>query len=224
VLEILWERLAGPEGGMSHYWSDGPQVPGLLCDALAMGQGLLDAFALLGDDGFLERARRVTGFVSDQHRAKDGGFYDIGNSGPGKLAVRLTLMTENADAAVFFTRLADISGDSSYRETAGRALARIPNSHREHGAFAASFGHALARWLSPPLLVDVTGRPGAPDTLELLRAARSRLRHPNAVFRLHERPEGFRAPATATVTEAGRVSGPFSRPGDLSPGVRAARP
>jgi uncharacterized protein len=218
VLDMLWDRMRGPDGGMHHYWQDGAYLPGLLCDALAMGDALLDAHAALGDERSLHRAREVAEYVTANHPAPGGGFYDIGRLGPGKLGVPLTLMTENAEAAMFFTRLADLSGDAAYRGVAARALACIPNSHREHGAFAAAFGHALARWLSPPLLVKLTGRPGAPDTLALLRAARTQLRHPNVVVRYHDAAGDTPGP-TLNLAGNGVSYGQISDPEQLSPAL-----
>ena len=77
VLDLLWSRLRGPDGGMYHYWSDGPHVPGLLCDALAVGDALLDAHAALAGGLFLERACEIAAYVAEHHASPDGGFYDI---------------------------------------------------------------------------------------------------------------------------------------------------
>ena len=131
-------------------------------------------------------------------------------------------MTENASAAMFFTRLAGLSGDPAYRDLAVRALKRIPNSHREYGAFAASFGHALARLLSPALVVGLTGRPGAAYTLDLLRAARTQLRHRNIVMRFHEQVSGSRSSATVTLSRGGITQGPISEPAALKPDLLTA--
>ena len=60
-----------------------------------------------------------------QHRNTAGGFCDISVT-PGSLQYPLTVLTQNANVASFFVRLADLSGDIAYRKTAQWALRRFP--------------------------------------------------------------------------------------------------
>jgi uncharacterized protein len=213
LLEALWRDLRIPGGGMYHYY-DGDErgAPGLLRDTLATGLALLDAYAALGDDRFLEWARELAAEIGERHRHLDGGFVDISQTGPGHLRVPLALLTENATAARFFGYLADLSGKTSYRDRAGEALRPFPNAHREHGAFAAGFAHALARFLSTPVTVTVRGLPGDPKMLTLLRAARTRLHHPNLVVRC-----SVDAHASLQVQTAGGSTGPIDDPARVQP-------
>ncbi len=223
IIDFLWSNLRGADGDVHHlYWKGEPLVPGLLSDALAMGDALLDAHVTLSSGGYLEHAREVAGYIFDNHRCPDGGFYDISKQGPGKLGVPLTLMTENAAAGLFFTRLADLSGDLVYRDQATWALKTIPNSHREYGAFAGAFGHALARLLSKPLFVNLVGPPGGHDTLALLRAARTQLLHRNVVVRFREPAEESRSAARVTLTEGRANLGPITDPQAIRPNILVA--
>jgi uncharacterized protein YyaL (SSP411 family) len=223
IIDFLWSKLRGADGSLRHYsWGGESRVPGLLADALSLGNALLDAHSTLGGDEYLARARELAEHVVEGHRCPDGGFYDIANPGAGKLAVPLTLMTENAAAALFFTRLADLSREPAFRDQAHWALRRIPNSHREYGAFAAVFGHAVARFLSPPLFVDLAGTPGAQDTVALLRAARTQLHHPNLVLRFHEPKEKTRPGAAIVLTDGQTSVGPVTDPTVIGPRILAS--
>ncbi|MBI2887882.1 MAG: thioredoxin domain-containing protein [Chloroflexi bacterium] len=182
ILEWLWQRLRSPEGGMCHYHDGQAQAPGLLTDSVMMGLALLDAFAVLGDGQHLERALELAAYVLDKHGNPKGGFFDIAEAGPARLSFPLTMLTQNATAATFFLRLADLSGQQEYRDWARCALQSFPNAHREYGAYAAGYGHALARLLTPALSVTVTGTPGDAEARRLAREALTQSGHPNVVL------------------------------------------
>ena len=95
-----------------------------------------------------------------------------------------------------------MGGRDEYRKEAYWALGKFPNSHRGHEAFAAGFGQALARLLSLPLVVTLSGTPGDSGVLNLVRAALTGLRHGNLVLRYREEPEAALTLAQQRVSEA----------------------
>jgi uncharacterized protein len=215
ILEQLWDTLRAPGRGMYHYTDGVPRVPGLLMDSVMMGLALLDAYAVCGTAVYLERARQLAEDIVGQHRNATGGFFDVSATGPANLRIPVTVLSQNANAAAFFVRLADLSGDLAYRRTALWALKSFPNSHRHHEAFAAGFGHALARLLALPLRLTISGVPGAPEVQSLARAALTQLRHGDLVLQFQEAPACQRA--SATVHIGGRLLGPITDPTSLSP-------
>ncbi len=93
----------------------------------------------------------------------------------------------------------------------------FPNTRREHGAFAAGFGHALSRLLALPLTVTVAGAPGDPSVRALARAALTQMRHGDLVLNFRE---GFSSNAAqAEVSVAGRPAVCTSNAGDIRPGL-----
>jgi uncharacterized protein YyaL (SSP411 family) len=176
---------------------------------------LLNGYALLDDPVLLDRAKQIAGFITRAHRNPTGGFFDISAPGPAALQFPMTVLQQNAALADFFRGLADLSGDTVYRDSAYWALQSFPNSHRQHGAFAAGFGHALARLLAPPVIVTASGAPGDPTLRGLLRAALTRIRPQNPVLRYHAGHTG--EAARIEIGLAGASSGPITDPAALSP-------
>jgi uncharacterized protein YyaL (SSP411 family) len=217
ILQHLWETLRAPTGEMYHYWDREPHVPGLLMDTIMTGLAMLDAYALLRQPLYLERAIQLGGTIVQRYRSPTGGFFDISETGPASLQVPVTVLTQNARVATFFVRLADLSGHTDYRQLAYWALRSFPNAHRQYETFAAGFGHALAQLLTLPLYIAITGAPGAPDVRALARSALTHLRHGNVVLLLHARPDS--RPASATVQMGEKQVGPLTDPTALTPAL-----
>ncbi|HEY7493732.1 MAG TPA: hypothetical protein VIH59_21815, partial [Candidatus Tectomicrobia bacterium] len=217
VLEQLWTTLRAPGVGMYHYADGAPHVPGLLVDSVMTGLALLDAYAICGDALYLERAGELAKNIIRNHSHAAGGLCDISAVGPANLQVPVTVLTQNANAAAFFIRLADLSGDVAYRQTAHWALGRFPNSHRHYEAFAAGFGHALGRLLALPLLVTIHGVPGASEVRSLARAALTQLHHGDVVLQFEADWQGRTGSATVRIGE--RLIGPVTDPASLSPAL-----
>jgi uncharacterized protein len=221
ILEALWETLRAPDGGMYHYADGTPRVPGLLMDSVMTGLALLDAYAACGHAVYLERAGQLGEDIMRRHRDASSGFSDISVAGPASLQYPVTVLTQNANVASFFVRLADLSGDIDCRKTAYWALRRFPNSHRNYGAFAAGFGHALGRLLALPLIITITGVPGDAGVLALARAACTQLHHGDLVLRFQEDRQRQTASAEARIGD--RLVGPIRDPASLRPEVLTAQ-
>ncbi|MBM3225020.1 MAG: thioredoxin domain-containing protein [Candidatus Tectomicrobia bacterium] len=196
ILEHLWETFRAPSGSMYHYRDEALHAPGLLLDTTMVGLAMLDAYALLQQPSYLDRARQLSTVILQRHNNPAGGFFDISELGPASVQTPITVLTQNARVATFFVRLADLSGETDYRKLAYWALRSFPNAHRQHEAFAAGFGHALALLLTLPVYCTITGTPGDPRLLALARGALTRLRHGNVVLRL----QSSQTPQPASLT------------------------
>jgi len=82
------------------------------------------------------------------HLNRDGGYFDISEPGPAALQRPLTALTQNAAAAMFYLRLAEVRDDPRLRDAAQWALLAYRGDASVYGAYAASFGHALDVYLS----------------------------------------------------------------------------
>ena len=186
VLDLLWEKLRGPDGTMYHYWNRQALVPGLLGDATETGLALLHAYSTLHEDTYLRRAESLAESITRRHRDPGGGFNDISVSGPANLSRPMKVLAQNARLAGFFVNLADLTGEESHRGLAVWALKAFPNAHRNYGAFAAGFGHSLARLLSLPVIVTVVGSPGEASVIEMAQAALTQLGWEDLVLQFRE--------------------------------------
>ena len=97
------------------------------------------------------------------------------------------------------------------------ALRRFPNSHRTYEAFAAGFGHALARLLALPLIITITGVPGDVGVRSLARAALTQLRHGDLVLRFQVDRQCRTASAEVHIGD--RLLGPIADPTRLKPEI-----
>jgi hypothetical protein len=215
ILHHLWDTLRAPTGAMYHYWDGESHAPGLLMDTTMTGLAMLDAYALLRQPLYLERAHQLGTAIVQRHRSPTGGFFDISETDPASLQVPITVLTQNARVATFFVRLADLSGHTDYRKLAYWALRSFPNAHRQYESFAAGFGHALGQLLTLPLYISITGSPGAPDVLALARRGLMHLRHGNVVLLFDARQDSHVASATVQMGE--KQLGPIADPAALTP-------
>ena len=215
VLEVIWQLLKQAEGGMYHYSDGAPHAPGILPDSTAAGLAFLQGYAVLHDQKYLDRAKSLAADIVGMHRSPDGGYFDISQKGPASLQVPITQLPQNAAAAAFFIRLADLSGDTNYRGEAVWALKKFPGAHRGFGAFAAGFGHALGRLLTLPLVVTVNGPPGSLAVVKLARAAMTQLGHGDVVIRF--KPEADETKARADIQLGNRAIGSLTSPSELRP-------
>jgi uncharacterized protein YyaL (SSP411 family) len=184
-------------------------------DASLLGAAFLDAYAVLGDVQHLERARDLGADIERLNRNPNGGYYDISVRGPGRLEYPMTVLTQNATVASFLTRFADLGGETRYRDQARWALQGFGDSHRNYEAFAAGFGHEVARFLAPPVRLEVHGKPGDEALRRLVRAALTQLRYQNLVTTF-EADASASEPSVTLVTERGSV-GPLFDPAELKP-------
>jgi len=87
--------------------------------------------------------------------AEDGGFFDAAQRDePGRVAIREKPIEDNALASDALLRLATLSGDDQWRETAVRTLRSFVGTYRAWGQFASSYANAVARALAEPLAIN----------------------------------------------------------------------
>jgi uncharacterized protein YyaL (SSP411 family) len=106
--------------------------------------------------------------------AENGGFFDApAREEPGRVGLREKPIEDNAMAADALLRLAALTGDERWRETAVRALRSFVGTYRGWGQFASSYANAMARALTEPLTITVVGPKDDATAAALWSAARS---------------------------------------------------
>ncbi len=179
TLDNVAARLTGPDGLLYHVLAPDatPQVRGLLTDHVAYVRALLDAHEVSGESRFLQRACAVAATTTENFQAGDGGFYDrlSGDDAFGRLALPDRPLTENGPFADALLRLAALTGEARYHQTAKSILQLYAAGVRGAGPFGATYVRALRRYLVPELTVRIVG---APEETDEFREAARRLPSP----------------------------------------------
>jgi uncharacterized protein YyaL (SSP411 family) len=147
ALEFLWAHCRSAQTGMYHYFDGAPRVPGLLNDQARVGSALVHANKTTGKANYLEWAKELAEFILARLKNPQGGYYDLSVRGPAHLNLPLTLIEQNAAAALFFLALAEITREGRYREAALWALSAFTGDFSFYGIHAAAFGRALSEFL-----------------------------------------------------------------------------
>jgi hypothetical protein len=223
TLDAVHERMLGGDGLVAHFIEPGgtAEVHGLLTDQVAYARALLDAHEIAGEPRFLERAVSLARIVIDRFSAEDGGFYDRipEDESLGRLEVPDRPIVDNGLFAEVLLRLAALTNDESWRESAERTLALFAKTYAAAASFAAPYARALRRYLSPAIAVRVVGDAAATD--EFREAA---LRLPAPFVAIRTAPTGAtldlpEEPRPAAYVCLGTVCG---RPAADAGSIRAA--
>ena len=148
-------------------------VRGLLTDYAAVITAILDEYETGERPRALAAAASIAGSMcAELEDPAAGGFWDAPErDAPGRLAMREKPIEDGAAAADVLLRLAALTGDDRWRESATRALRGFVGEYRQWGQFAAAFGSAVARALSEPRLVVVVGPVDDPVATALWQVA-----------------------------------------------------
>ncbi len=147
-----------------HHYDDGsgPQVPGLLTDSAALMTAMLDLYETGRWPNALVGASLGATYIREALEDRDhGGFWDAPEREElGRVTKREKTIEDGAATADAFLRLAALTGDEAWRQSAVRALEGFASEYRRWGQFAAAYATAVARALTEPLVVTVVGPGG----------------------------------------------------------------
>jgi len=173
---IATRMVVGPERQLMHFdRGEGPRVSDLLSDWAAYLQATIDEYETGKHPGALAGAVKAATVMRERlEDPEDGGFFDApARAEPGRVALREKPIEDNAMAADALLRLAALTGDELWRETAVRALRSFVGTYRGWGQFASSYANAMARALTEPLAITVVGPKDDETATALWSAARS---------------------------------------------------
>ena len=156
----------------------GDPVAGVLEDYAFTGHAALDAWEATGEMRYFEAARTLGHLaISKFYDEARGGFFDTeiaveGQTRLGALNTRRKPLQDspspggNSVAAALLLRLAEFTGDESFRLKAKATLECFAGVVEHFGLHCASYGLALRRLILPPVQVAVVGTDTAADQLE----------------------------------------------------------
>src|SRR5687767_11494132 len=173
---IASRMVVGPDRQLMHFdRGEGPRVADLLGDWAAYLQATIDEYETGKHPGALAGAVKAATVMRERLEDLDsGGFFDApAREEPGRVGLREKPIEDNALAADALLRLAALTGDEQWRETAVRTLRSFVGSYRGWGQFASPYANAMARALTEPLTITVVGPKDDPTAAALWNAARS---------------------------------------------------
>ena len=184
--DFILAKMRGPDGRLLHRYRDGPGIQANLDDYSFMIWGLIELYEAVFDTQYLQAALDLIRAMIDHFWDNEsGGFYFTPDDGE-RLLVRHkeiydgAVPSGNSVAMLNLLRLSRLTGNHEYEELAdkiGRAFS-VPVS-RQPAAYAMLMA-TLDFGIGPAYEVVVVGDPDAQDTLEMLKALRSRFM-PNKV-------------------------------------------
>ncbi|MGH2378237.1 MAG: thioredoxin domain-containing protein [Candidatus Limnocylindria bacterium] len=153
---------------------NGPDIFDLLTDHAALLAGSIDAYETGLHPGALGGATRIAARMRERLEDREsGGYWDAPEREElGRVTKREKPIEDGAAAADALLRLAALTGDKTWRDSAVRALEGFVGEYRQWGQFAAAYAGAVARALTEPLTVTVVGPQGDPAATALWELAR----------------------------------------------------
>lgn len=160
TLTFILTHCYTERGVLCHYFKESPQVPGLLTDAVYLGQALLDSFQLTQDSAYLTRAINLAQTIKTSYAdLEGGGFFDTIKDVArlGYLARPIKPLELNATAVLFFLNLYSLTDEEEYHQLAEKTLLSFKLSIHQHGFLAVRYFLAVQRYLTPLMSITVEG-------------------------------------------------------------------
>jgi uncharacterized protein len=179
---LVLHRLADEDGRLSRSWKDGrARGAAVLEDYANLAEGLLALYQATFAEAHFVAARRLAGHVMARFGDPAGGFFDTADDHE-QLVSRPKGVQDNAVpsggamASHVLLKLAALTGEGHYRDTAERALGQV-------APLGARYPTAFAHWLSAMQLalgrideIAIAGPLERDDTQALLAVVRERYR------------------------------------------------
>ena len=153
----------------------GPEVPDLLTDLAAYLTKVIDSYETGRHPAALGFAVDIAAHMRQElEDPEHGGFWDAPEREElGRVTKREKPIEDGAVAADALLRLAALTGDDQWRQSAVRALEGFVGEYRQWGQFAAAYATTVARALTEPLVVTVVGPPEDRSAEALWKVARA---------------------------------------------------
>ncbi|MCX5745687.1 MAG: thioredoxin domain-containing protein, partial [Proteobacteria bacterium] len=171
---LVLAKLRTPDGGLARSYTAG-RAGGVatLTDYASVVAGLLDLFAATSERPWLEAALALAAQLEPRFGDRDGGFFMTEGE---PILVRGRPIDDgaepsaNAVAALDLVRLAELTGDPTWRARAARLFAAF-NAELARGS-ASALRSALEAYLDDPISIVIVGEPvaAAPLVAEVRRA------------------------------------------------------
>lgn len=168
TLDFVVEEMFDARRGVHHYWDGIDHLPGLLSDQAYVLRALVDALQYTGESRYFAPAKKLADWTIENLQSPTGGFYDTPHDpgAYGGLRRRNRSILENAVMAEALLRLASLSREDDYADTARATLESFATDYKRYGHFVAGYARAVDLLFHEPVHVTIVG----PRASELVRA------------------------------------------------------
>ena len=171
---FILSSLRRPDGGLFRSWRQGQaRLSAYLEDYADVAEGLLALYDATFDAKYFTAARELADYALAHFADPQGGFFDTPDQHE-PLVTRPKDLQDNATPsgsatlATVLLKLAALSGEAHYSETAERALRSLQPILAQHPTAFAQWLVALAFAVGLPREIALVGDPGDPATQALL--------------------------------------------------------
>jgi uncharacterized protein YyaL (SSP411 family) len=207
-LDFILAHMRAPDGSFFHVWSDGhTQVTGLVADQAYLLDALVDAYQCSADQKYLSQARALTSIILQNFRANrsnglvnhvtdDAGTVIAQSGATGQMFLDMPTPSVQATAAIAMQKLALLTGDDSYSNSASDLLASAPIfAGSMLSTSAATVGLALENRPNGDAVVAIAGPDGDARAMALWRMALASYRPGKVVMRIGSNGSASAMPA-----------------------------
>jgi uncharacterized protein YyaL (SSP411 family) len=178
--DFILAEMRGPDGRLLHRYRDGPGIEANLDDYSFMIWGLIELYEAVFDTKYLQAALDLNKIMIDHFWDQEsGGFYFTPDDGERLLVRRKEIYdgavpSGNSVAMLNLLRLSRLTGNHQYEELADKIGQTFSVQVSRQPAAYAMLMATLDFGIGPAYEVVVVGDPDAQDTIEMLKALRSR--------------------------------------------------
>jgi len=179
--DFLLTRHRRDDGSLRRASSDGrTSGEGIIDDYAFLADGLLEIYQFSGEEKYLQAARELIDFANAHFGRPEGGYYqarDTADNPLGRSVDYFDSVIPSGNAAMLnaMLKIAAITGESSYRQTAKTSLENWTGLLDRAGLEMAWWFDAAVKLVGPYYDVVIAGDPAAAETAALRAALFTRL-------------------------------------------------
>ncbi len=193
--DFILAKMRRPDGRLLHRYRDGPGIEANLDDYSFMIWGLIELYEAVFDTKYLQAALDLNKIMIDHFWDNEsGGFYFTPDDGERLLVRRKEIYdgavpSGNSVAMSNLLRLSRLTGNHQYEELADKIGQTFSVQVSRQPAAYAMLMATLDFGIGPAYEVVVVGDPDAQDTVDMLKALRSRFMPSKVVISIDSRDE-----------------------------------
>lgn len=154
----FFKKIFDINNGFYHYYTDKPELLGILADNLNMMNASINLYQTTVDDKYLDMAEKIASIIIRNFFDKEkGGFFeDVVNNGINNNSDNKDIVS-NSKVVISLMMLDAIKEKDSYKKIVSKTLQYFSKSYKDYDLFASTYAIALDLFINGPFKIDVVG-------------------------------------------------------------------